>query len=968
MRKKYVSSFFCIVMLALLTACGAKQNGNNDVAGNMPTVGETAPTATITPTSEVTSDVDESQPNLTKAPEVTEEPKVTKEPSSPKEVKASLAEGDITYKMNELSFIKAPRTEYTIQEDGSVDVRFKQKDYAEIRFMLPERIDLNECAGITVKMRAEYDVKCMLFNNSIMWNKDCPAFYEEYAYAEGTVKEYYLTPNKVDEVYGIGFGPTQKIDDFSLYKATVYSVTFHAKKTEEVVRPTENPKMTEAAKPTEGPKVTEAAKPTERPKVTEAVKPTESPKVTEAARPTPTPKVSYPKADVTKGDICYGIDELKVMSTEGVKYSSGSDRMTICFDEEYGRIRLLLPETVDMSQCTGISVKMKAQDTWMCFSFYGEEFVEHAYSDEAEIYWQFAEIEELVSEHGFVVPDIGEVYGIALTYYEDASIQGEYEAVIESITFHMLSGNKVEIPRDIAPDVTEDMTLLNTYGTVVENIGTCVFLSELKNPAVVQELKKHYNCVNCGEGAALDVIIPSPVNLITVDEARSLGYVIPEEYKEAFVPKLSFEALDEILELCAKNDFEYVFQCFFWHEAIVEEFFRSGYAKNGKYVSPEVMNARIEFYIRTVMEHVYSGKYGDSVYAWVVMNEHLHGIVANSVWLKVYGDCKYEPEFLKHAYTVADDVLKKYRVRDNTALILNEYDTYFVKNERDMTQDLLTVMDYINSDGMVCDTIGMQSHMDTDIPIKGKQKKAVQAFLDAGYAVQFTESEVNIQIPEIGKEEQEKYYCEFLEMVLEFARKGEKITGLSFWGSGDSISWLKEFSPLMFTHLGRPKDVYYMALQTYLDPERIPETETVDITYGCDELQYRLSYVGDYTINQDGSMDISFQDQYQEIHFNLPEAIDMRHCVGITIKAKSEYSELAVKLYGEEWLSETVCNPVYQYNGCLGEGVLDYDKLLEKEETVYGIGFMSLHNVEDFSKYKATVYGVTFHMEPGYKK
>jgi len=29
---------------------------------------------------------------------------------------------------------------------------------------------------------------------------------------------------------------------------------------------------------------------------------------------------------------------------------------------------------------------------------------------------------------------------------------------------------------------------------------------------------------------------------------------------------------------------------------------------------------------------------------------------------------------------------------------------------------------------------------------------------------------------------------------------------------------------------------------------------------------------------------------------------------------------------------------------------------------------MSLHNVEDFSKYKATVYGVTFHMEPGYKK
>ena len=113
-------------------------------------------------------------------------------------------------------------------------------------------------------------------------------------------------------------------------------------------------------------------------------------------------------------------------------------------------------------------------------------------------------------------------------------------------------------------------------------------------------------------------------------------------------------------------------------------------------------------------------------------------------------------------------------------------------------------------------------------------------------------------------------------------------------------------------------------------------------------------------------MDITFQDQYQEAHFKLPEAIDMKHCVGMTVKAKSEYSDLAVKLYGEEWLSEPFCNPVYQYSGCLGEGVLDYDMLLEKEETVYGIGFMSLHKVEDFSKYKTTVYSVTFHMELGY--
>ncbi|MBR2407925.1 MAG: endo-1,4-beta-xylanase [Lachnospiraceae bacterium] len=735
--------------------------------------------------------------------------------------------------------------------------------------------------------------------------------------------------------------------------------------TEELVT-TAVPEVTEIPVTTEVPKATATPTLTVTPRPTATPEPTATPKPT--ATPTPT-KIPYPKADSSKGDICYRYNELKVVATDGVDYITNADAMTLRFDETYGQIRLLFPAAVDTSQCTGISIKMKANDTWICVAYYEESFVERPLDDETEIFARFVEIEEDVEVQSFNVPDMGYIYGIALTYFADENIQGKYEAVVENITFHMLSGNVVNIPKDIAPDVTDDMTLLNTYGTLVENVGTCVFLPELQNPAVVQELKKHYNCVNCGEGAALDIIISKPVELLSVEEAQKMGYIIPKDYKEKVVPRLSFDLLDETLELCAKNDFKYVFQTFFWYEAdqILEEFFRTDYTRDGKYVRPEVMNARVEFYIRNVMNHVYNGKYGDIVYAWVVMNEHLHGNAENSVWLKVYGDCKFEPEFLKHAYTVADDVLKKYGVRDNTALILNEYDTYFIKNERDMTQDLLTVMAYINSDGMVCDTIGMQSHMDTTIPIKGKQKKAVQAFLDAGYAVQFTEAEVTIPTSEAGKEAQEKYYCEFMEMVLEFARKGEKITGLSFWGSGDSISWLKEFSPLMFTHLGRPKDAYYKVLQTYLDPDRIPKEETVDITYGCDELNYVLDYVADYTINQDGAMDLAFQDQYQEIMFKLPEAIDMKQCVGITVKAKSEYSDLTVKLYGEEWLTEPFSNPVYQYDGCLGDGILDYDVLLQREATVYGIGFMSLHKVEDFSKFKATIYSVTFHMKPGYQ-
>ena len=1166
MRKKYFRWILFIVMLALLTACGSNQNGNNDVNGNMPTAGEAALTATTAPTSEVTSDEVEKQPELTNAPEESEEPETAKTPTSPKDVKASLAEGDITYNMDELTFVKAPRTEYTMQEDGSVDVRFKQVDYSEIRFLLPARIDLNECSGITVRMRADYDVKCLLFNNSVLWNKDCSAFYEEYAYAEGSVKEYYLTLDKAEEVYGIGFAPTQEVNDFSLYKAAVYSVTFHAKRAEEVddnvvqeeVKPTATPM------PTEEPKVTEEVKPTATPT------PTESPKVTETAKPTPTPmelegkkliaitvddgtdgegtesylelakkynipltffvignwsvnhagqlqeildagceignhsanhvkltelseneikneiegakktvrkyapdaqmnfvrapylayndtvldaveyplidailhesdydyketlelllnaedgdimmlhtwnklslqaleeaipqmekkgfafvtvsqlfeaqgvepqagtiyrsvkkNVSYPKADVTNGDITYSADELKIAHANGVSSTTKNGKIELQFNKMYGQVRLAFPETIDSGQCIGVSIKLKAETTWLGVSAYDKTLITQPYSDEAEVFNIFTNIKENVSEHGISIPDVGDVCGIGLMYTGDVKTDGVYKATLESITFHMKSGNNVSIPKEIAPDVTEDMTLRNTYGTVFGYVGTCASLEELRNPAVVQEIKKEYNSITSGNEAKFDAIMANPAMLITVDEARKLGYVIPDSYKEAVVPKLNFQALDEILKICAENGLMYRFHTLLWHQQSLEWFYRSGYKNTGAYVSPEVMDARLEFYIRTVMEHVYSGEYGHIVYAWDVMNEYLHGNTENSGLVKVYGDHRLEPEFLKHVYEVADDVLRKYGIRDKVALVFNEYDTYLTVEGRNMTQDILSVMSYINSDRMLCDTIGMQSHMDTDVPIAGKQKKAIMAFLDAGYGVQFTEAEVNIKDPVTEKADQEKYYCEFMKTILEIAKDGGKITSLTFWGTGDNVSWLKEHTPLMFTHLGRPKDVYYRVLQLYVKPESVVIQEPIEISYDFNELKYLDSYGTNYTINKDGSMNIGFENQYQEIKFLVPEAIDMQYCMAVTVKAKSEYSDVSVKFYGEEVKTNTFCSELFIHWSCLGEGILDYEMYPKVEGDVVGIGFMSLQQVDDFSKYKATVYSVTFHMEPGYQQ
>lgn len=57
------------------------------------------------------------------------------------------------------------------------------------------------------------------------------------------------------------------------------------------------------------------------------------------------------------------------------------------------------------------------------------------------------------------------------------------------------------------------------------------------------------------------------------------------------------------------------------------------------------MNKRMEYYIKTVMNHVYTSKYGSCVYAWDVVNEYLHA--TTSGWEKIYGAAYNKTSFCK---------------------------------------------------------------------------------------------------------------------------------------------------------------------------------------------------------------------------------------------------------------------------------------------------------------------------------
>ncbi len=360
-----------------------------------------------------------------------------------------------------------------------------------------------------------------------------------------------------------------------------------------------------------------------------------------------------------------------------------------------------------------------------------------------------------------------------------------------------------------------DATLLNTYGATLGYSGTCINYSQLQDANTLKFVKKHYNSITLENEMKPDSILRAwSKQLISVSEAKSLGYYIPDNYTESTVPKLNFDTIDKVLKICKDNGLKMRAHTLVWHSQTPTYFFRVGYADNGSYVSKSVMDARLEFYVKTVMNHVYTSEYGDVVYTWDVVNEYLNAKTPdNSDWVKVYGEQGNKPEFVKKAFQYANSVLKYFELTDKVTLMYNDFNTY-------MNQDAVVEMiNYINADGKICNGIGMQSHLGTTFPSVDYYKSALTKFKNAGFEIHVTELDVTNK----NNVDQAEYYYGIASAILETKKAGGNITGLTLWGLYDSVSWIigmdgnANEKPLLFTGIDKPKDDYYKVIQAYFD-------------------------------------------------------------------------------------------------------------------------------------------------------
>lgn len=395
-------------------------------------------------------------------------------------------------------------------------------------------------------------------------------------------------------------------------------------------------------------------------------------------------------------------------------------------------------------------------------------------------------------------------------------------------------------------EVTE--SILEAYKDLFPYMGTCANYigygskaNQLTDADTVAFIKKQFNSITLENEMKPDAVLESSAAKITKAEAKNIGYVIPENYTETSVPKLKFDTIDKTLEFCAREGIKMRAHTLMWHQQTPSWFFAKDYSGSTK-TDAATMDARLEFYVRTVMKHVMdkeielTGKAGSLVYAWDVTNEYLHRLndPTSLSWVSVYGDLELEPTYVKKAFEFAYEMLESYGIEDEVTLFYNDYNTYYE------VDDLITFVNYINEGEMdqngkavnICGGIGMQSHVDSDDhPTLAEYGNALEKFLATGLEVQITELDMTINFGEGSNgwgyldkgqdnDDQAAFAKSLMKLIITKHKNRDKIknpkgiTGITIWGLYDACSWRGDCSPLLFGNSIRdPKPSFYAFIE-----------------------------------------------------------------------------------------------------------------------------------------------------------
>lgn len=302
--------------------------------------------------------------------------------------------------------------------------------------------------------------------------------------------------------------------------------------------------------------------------------------------------------------------------------------------------------------------------------------------------------------------------------------------------------------------------------------------------------------------------------------SKGVTITVPKPYK------LNFVTVDYAFEDCKKMGIQMRGHVLVWHSQTPRAFFREDFNSSKPLVTADVMEARQEWYIKSVLEHVQEWENTNNdgkriIYAWDVVNEALSDS-ANSVnylrdgttslWYQIF----QSDEYIINAFRYAN----KYAPKD-VLLAYNDYNEF----QGDKHQGYLKLLDTIiaarNDEELPTriDIAGMQSHNQTGWPSLQEYENCIRNFIAKGLDVQITELDItgswkggnNFDRP--TPEAQANTYAAYFNLYQKL-RKTETshgVTGVTFWGITDEASWRGAATPLLFSNF-QAKEAFWSVL------------------------------------------------------------------------------------------------------------------------------------------------------------
>ena len=446
---------------------------------------------------------------------------------------------------------------------------------------------------------------------------------------------------------------------------------------------------------------------------------------------------------------------------------------------------------------------------------------------------------------------------VVLRIIEQGTDYGQGECVLGDYYLTGVSFKKHEETKAAASSVElEDVLPLKDAVTAEMGedtiVGAAVTLDELNRNSIQALVEKHFNAVTFGNELKPDALFGYSNNKCPGTEEVELNK------KTITVPKMDFSRAEKMLKIIKEwnnenpdDQIKVRGHVLVWHSQTPEWFFHEDYDASKAYVSKEEMSVRLEWYIKTVLEH-FTGEdspYKGMFYGWDVVNEAVkdgskkyrtdaenaneplsnatHG--SNSSWWHVY----QSNEFIIEAFRYAN----KYAPAD-LDLYYNDYNDLDMLKVLGMVQ---LIQDVQNAPGTRIDGMGMQGHYSAGELLRSKFESSAKKFLQTGVKVMITEWDMNAgdrydsedplsKATEYNR--QAHRYEEVYNALKDLKAEGYDIAGFTFWGTIDKYSWLQSRSdvgggnttgysqcPLLFDDDYKVKPAYW----AFVEPTRINE-------------------------------------------------------------------------------------------------------------------------------------------------